>query len=342
MTMKIGFLLPSEFAVGNPYNGIREQAYYQISALRRLGVDIVMLNPWEKQPMKSLDCVHFFAGGPSLAGVSLKTPDPIARLVFSPILDTLAPYKLYRLSALLGAGSIPKLRTIQGYYREQANASKIVIVRSRYEADLVQYGLGIEKAKIRIVLNGAPLQEVEGREVVPDRFNISEPFALHISRITNKNKNVLSLIEAVGPTGISLVIAGTADDSAYLDKINLAISRYDNVSYVGQVSEDEKRYLYHNCELFCLPSRFEGTGLVALEAAMCGSKILITRNGGPPDYFGEHAVYTEKGSVEEIRLRFIEAWSAASSQALRDHVRAELTWERSADSLVSIYRELIE
>jgi glycosyltransferase involved in cell wall biosynthesis len=97
--------------------------------------------------------------------------------------------------------------------------------------------------------------------------------------------------------------------------------------------------LYAACTVFCLPSVHEGTGLVALEAASLGARIVITRNGGPPDYFADMAEYVDPFSVESIRAGVERAWNAAPSDKLRSHVLTNLTWDASARSLISAYRK---
>ena len=52
----------------------------------------------------------------------------------------------------------------------------------------------------------------------------------------------------------------------------------ERVKLIGDVSEDEKWCLYRNAGVFVLPSteKTEAFGLVLLEAAHCGARLVIT------------------------------------------------------------------
>ncbi len=65
--MRIGFLLPADFAIGNPGNGIAEQARRQAEALQARGHDVVQLDPWLWQDPAQFDVLQFYLGGPLLA-----------------------------------------------------------------------------------------------------------------------------------------------------------------------------------------------------------------------------------------------------------------------------------
>ena len=118
--MRIGFLVPSSFSIGNPGNGIAEQARQQAAALERRGHTVLRLNPWEWQDERELDVLHFFVGGTQMAGITqgrqLTRP---GLLVFAPIIDSNQSFRSYRLAARLGSLS-PRFLTVPGAFRRQA------------------------------------------------------------------------------------------------------------------------------------------------------------------------------------------------------------------------------
>src|SRR5581483_11436644 len=128
--MRIGFLLPADFAVGSRASGILEQARRQAEALEDLGHTVLRLTPWEWQDERELDVLHFYLGGPALAGVvehrNLSKPGV---LVFSPIIDSNESFVAYRLAAALGEIST-RFTTVPGILRKQARGSDVVICRS--------------------------------------------------------------------------------------------------------------------------------------------------------------------------------------------------------------------
>lgn len=342
ITMKIGFLLPTNFAIDGAGNGVRAQAMAQMAALEKIGVGVVRLNPWDFWERQATDVVHFYSGGMPMFGIEHHRGGPQApMLVFSPIIDSNEPNYRYRLAARLGT-ALPKIYTVPGELRRQAVGANLVICRSEHEKRRLIYGLGIQLDKVRIVLNGASPPAPADPGPVLARLDLPSEFVLHVSSYTQSRKNVKRLVEAVGPTGIPLVIAGTAAPGAELDRLNDLARRFPNIRLLGFQGESDLAALYGACRVFCLPSVHEGTGLVALDAAARGAEIVVTRNGGPPDYFGRWAYYVDPYNVAEIRGAITKAWHAKPNGELRQHVLQNLTWEKSARSLLSAYEELLK
>jgi glycosyltransferase involved in cell wall biosynthesis len=257
-------------------------------------------------------------------------------LAFAPIIDSNQSIRAYRVAA--GVGNITwKLATVPGEFRRQALASDLVIVRSRHEHERVAGGLGIDPAKIEIVLNGVDPVTDADPAAARRAFDLPENFLLHVSSYTQDRKNVVRMLEAVGPLGIPVILVGHTLPGPTLDHINGLAERFGNVRRLPFVDQQMLHNLYAACRVFCLPSTHEGTGLVALEAASLGARIVITRNGGPPDYFANLAEYVDPFSVESIRSAVQRAWEAPPSDALRTHVLRHLTWDASARALMAAY-----
>lgn len=339
LAMNIGFLLPASFAVGNPFNGIREQAAAQADALATLGHEVVRLDPWERIDANDLDILQFFVGGPAMHGLEQRITALRCKVVFAPIIDSTTGNRSYRLAATAGRLH-PRLFTTPGTFARQAAFSDAIVVRSNFERERLIEGLGADAARVHLVLNGCNPGRTADPEIARADLDLPEDFVLHVSRFTNRSKNVERMIEAIGPTGLPLIVAGTSAPGAVKDRIDATASRYPNVRFVGRVNDEIRDSLYAACRVFCLPSTREGTGLVALEAAAQGAAVVITANGGPPDYFGDLAHYVHRGEAEEIRDAVQRAWASGAHPNLRDHVRQRLSWQRSAESLVDVYRSL--
>jgi glycosyltransferase involved in cell wall biosynthesis len=342
--MKIGFLVPSMFAVGNPANGVAAQARFQAEALEALGHEVVRLNPWEWQDPAEFDVVQFFIGGFGLYTVeNLRRAMSKGILAFAPIIDSNEPNVLYRMAA--AAGNLhPKIFSIPGELRRQALRSDVVICRSTFERNRVIKGLGISAGKVEVVLNGTEVKDSGQRhaEEVRSRLELTEDYVLHVSAYTQQRKNVVRLAEAVGPLGYPLVIAGFAQPGRELESLQALARKFRTIRLLGFLDRDSLHGLYAGCRVFCLPSRHEGTGLVALEAAAHGANVVITRNGGPPDYFGPHAEYVDPDNTGQIREAVRVAWEKPKNVQFREFLSANLTWKRSAEALVEVYGKCLE
>jgi glycosyltransferase involved in cell wall biosynthesis len=342
--MRIGFLLPTSFAVGTRGSGIVEQARRQAEALESLGHAVVRLNPWEWQDERQLDVLHFYLGGPSMTGVvehrNLSKPGV---LVFAPIIDSNQSFAAYRLAAALGSLS-ERFATVPGLLRRQALASHVVVCRSSHEVQRVSLGLGIPPDKIAVVLNGCPpsVAAAGAAGEIRDRLRLPSEFVLHISAFTQERKNVLKLIEATRRLGYPLVIAGTAKPGPVMAQIERHARGNDRLRILGFIDEPTKAALYSLCRVFCLPSIHEGTGLAALEAGAAGASVVITRNGGTRDYFLEHATYIDPRSEQSIQDGIARAWNVTGGNELRQHIAQRLSWLESGKSLERVYLTHLE
>lgn len=338
--MRIGFFLPSEFAIGNPGNGIVAQARYQAQSLQAAGHTVVRMNPWDWRDALEFDVLHFFSGGVSTQDI--RDLHGLARrplFAFSPIIDSNQSFPAYRLAARLGAIT-PRIRTIPALMRDFALHSDVVICRSRHEQQRVIKGLGIAENKVEIVLNGCPPPTLVQQQPAPlsaPLCGLPEDFVLHISAFTQDRKNILRLAEAAGSLGYTLVIAGQSTPGPILDALQDRARAGQPIRILGYVDEPTKAALYGMCRVFCLPSIHEGTGLVAVEAAAGGARVVITRNGGPPDYFREFAQYVDPYDVPDIKRALSRAWNQPKNDWLMKHVTSQLTWERSAQALAAVY-----
>lgn len=337
LPVRIGFILPANYCLSGPGNGVRVQAHCQAEALRRAGHDVRLLEPWTPYQRDTLDVVQFFMGGAANHGIEVSRRAGIGKLVFAPIIDTNESNRRYRWAARLGSLT-PKVTTVPGLFRAQALAADLVVCRSRHEQRRIVEGLGVPESRTRIILNGVdPPPAVDASEAIRTHRLPAEGYLLHVGKYADPRKNALNLIEAVGPTGLALVVAGNAEETPYKAQVIAAAARYPNVTLLGIQPHPMLEALYAGCRVFCLPSVHEGTGLVALEAAVHGANVVITRHGGPPDYFADLAEYVEPTDVAGIRAAVLRAWERPRDGALRRHVLDTLTWDRSAKALVDAY-----
>jgi glycosyltransferase involved in cell wall biosynthesis len=326
-------------AVDGRGNGIRMQAIHQLEALCKLGHDVVPMQPWEEYDSASFDVVQFFLGGFSTYGLERRRQVSLKKLVFAPIIDTNEPFWRYRIAANFGR-LIPKIFTVPGVFRSQADCCDLVICRSSYERNRIVKGLGVSPDKCRVVLNGVAKRRSASGARAKEQLEFPDNFLLHVGAYTQARKNVLRLAYAALEVGKPLVIAGRSDPGPTLAALlDLERRNPKKIRVLPYMARDQLEDLYDACKVFCLPSYHEGTGLVALEAANYGSGIVITKNGGPPDYFGKLAYYVDPFSVGSIARAIDSAWEKPRQKELQSRME-ELTWEASANELLSAYRSV--
>jgi len=140
---------------------------------------------------------------------------------------------------------------------------------------------GIPDAKVRVVPSPLPDDAYVPGDASWGRDRVGGPFILYLGRL-HEEKGVDDLLEAFSrlPPDARLVFAGP--DGGRLSALrnrarDLGVA--SRVTFLGTVSEDEKRSLLASCVCLALPSLFEAQGLVAIESWAQGRPIVATRVG---------------------------------------------------------------
>jgi hypothetical protein len=74
------------------------------------------------------------------------------------------------------------------------------------------------------------------------------------------------------------------------------------ILFLGQVTEEDLRWLYAECAVVVVPSRFESFGLTAVEAMMFAKPVIASRSGGADDVLtdGEDGLLVEPGNADTL------------------------------------------
>ncbi|MBC7829372.1 MAG: glycosyltransferase family 4 protein [Chitinophagaceae bacterium] len=155
-------------------------------------------------------------------------------------------------------------------------------------------------------------------------------------------KNQLNLIKALHNTRFKLVIIGSAspNQSTYFEACKEAAG--SNVSFVGNLPQQELISYYQRAKVHVLPSWFETTGLSSLEAAAMGCNIVVTPKGDTVEYFENYAFYCEPDSVHSIFEAIEKASLAPYDEALRHKIFTRYTWLQAAAKTKAAYQEIMQ
>lgn len=183
-----------------------------------------------------------------------------------------------------------------------------------------------------------------------EKYSLSD-FVLNVGHFSYR-KNQLSLINALKDLGISVVFIGESPDSFSYYGIKNTIDRlyyqkckrYADASFtfLRTMPHDEIASAYAACRVFVLPSLYETPGLSALEAALSGANICITKGGSTHEYFSKFAFYCDPHSSESIRNAVLRAYETPKSAALKEHVLTNFTWDKTAKATLEAYEKVLE
>jgi glycosyltransferase involved in cell wall biosynthesis len=154
-------------------------------------------------------------------------------------------------------------------------------------------------------------------------------------------KNQLNLIKALTGTKYRLLLIGSPapNQLAYYRACRKAAG--SNISFIGQVKQEELNHYYRMAKVHVLPSWFETTGLSSLEAGMMQCNIVITKKGDTMEYFGDHAFYCDPSSPASIYNAIEDAAQSETGPALQQKIRTQHTWQQAAEQTKNAYQKAL-
>ena len=313
--MRVTFLVPHHG--GLYFGGAEVQALRTAEWLQKMGVQVEWLLPFTRQLGQIL---HAFGCYPHYHLIFKYAGIHEVPIVLSPIFyrDISSFWKRLRyllyLKTPLRSRSLRKIATLI----RKANR---VLPNTHAEAQQIQELFRVPNSKIRVVPNGVDLRFADADpRLFKEYVGIKEPFVLCVGRIEPR-KNQERLIRALKGTGLRLILIGDPASKEYYERCRSLAD--DKVAFVPSIPHDDPLLAsaYAACRVFALPSLLETPGIAALEAGVAGARIVITRYGGPQEYFGEFAHYVEPRSIESIRRAIMSAWeSEADIESQRRHL----------------------
>lgn len=170
--------------------------------------------------------------------------------------------------------------------------------------------------------------------------NESREGVLCVGRI-ERRKNQLNLIKAINQTKYKLTLIGkpTPNQLDYYEECKIQAG--DNVTFINSVTEEELVNNYQIHRVHVLASWFETTGLVSLEAAICGCNIVITEMGDTKEYFESYAKYCDPKSIKSIQEAIELAYNSESSNDFRKKILSQYTWEATAQKTKEVYSKIL-
>jgi glycosyltransferase involved in cell wall biosynthesis len=114
----------------------------------------------------------------------------------------------------------------------------------------------------------------------------------------------------------------------------------ESVRVVGQTSREELGEFFAQASVHAVPSLFETTGLVSLEAALSGCNVVTTEVGYAREYFEDMAWYCAPYDLGSIRSAVLAAINAPPQDELRRRVLDRHTWAHTGAATAAAYRDL--
>ena len=322
-----------------------------LDSLCDFGIDARRMVPGEMDDLASrADCVHLFGSRAEF----LPLVESARRQSVPVVLSTIAWYDwrdywhggtnvVSRSAAVARFAARAACPWLPSWRRRLYNSVDLLLPNSTAEARQLMRYFRVPADRIHVVPNGADprFSQAEAKLFV-DRYGLRD-FVLCPGRIEPR-KNQLGLIRALRHTNVPVVVLGQVvpGHEDYLAACRREANRH--VRFIDRLDHDDPLLAsaYAACGCLALVSRFETPGLVALEAAMSGTPLVLPVGGCAQEYFGPLAQYVQSNDYRGIREAVLWALAQGRSATLADHVRDNFSWTTAAAATREAYRQVIE
>ncbi|MBM3314723.1 glycosyltransferase family 4 protein [candidate division WOR-3 bacterium] len=263
---------------------------------------------------------------------------PLARVPVVSVVHDLTPLALSRWHG-------EQQKTLFWLGLQSLRWASAVIADSEYTRhDLRQLRL-VAPARIQVAPLGPGIERAAGSTSLAVSL---KPYVLFVGCLYWQ-KNLVRLVSAFARlrdhSGLRLVFAGKdfPERVAYIRRTARNHGLEDRVLFLEDVSDSDLSHLYQNCEVFVLPSLYEGFGLPVLEAMTHGAPVVCSRTSSLPEVAGDAAVYFDPCDVDDMAraINLVLSRPGLAAELGRRGIRraAAYTWDRTADV---IYRTAVD
>lgn len=145
-----------------------------------------------------------------------------------------------------------------------------------------------------------------------------------------------------------LNIVGNGDLYGYFKNLAVELGLIGNVSFLGDVKEEELVRTYQLSDFLVLPSITDGEGFgrVALEALSCGTNIIVSKFAGVSSLLKQHGIgtiydpYFPEEAIEKIEDAFNQSTQLSSDKVNRFFRDEKLELETVVLETIKVYESL--
>lgn len=326
----------------NLNNGWGGYSFYLIKALKRQGLEVVVIDSSKKysqakKMIKDCDVVHSLIEPMVFLGSLVSGHRPF--FVTAHGTYAVEPLDKFCLSGL-------KLR----YAYKKATA--VICVSHFTESEIKKR---ILDAKTVVINNGVNFEKFQKEKIAkPNLLENHSPIILGVGALKSRKGYHLTIpavacLKKQYPNFL-YIISGDQSDARYFDKLKFLVQEHglqNNVKFII-ASDDELVYLYRHSDIFLLTPlnidhHFEGFGLVYLEAAAAGLPSIGSSDCGAEDAIKNNQtgflvpqdnVEATSNAIMELlgnRELLVKMGENAKSFA------AEMTWDKVAKEIILLY-----
>jgi glycosyltransferase involved in cell wall biosynthesis len=258
------------------------------------------------------------------------------------------------------AGVPVKIATVQ-LFVEQA-WSQALILRQRIVSTMVDRYLAVSNGmardlarvfkipphKLTVVFDGIKIERFEHPpNATPDLSGATRPIVMTVARLDRQKGQTFLLQAAALVPEATFVLVGDGPDRAMLEQQARQLNVADRVIFLG--TRQDLPELLASCDLFVLPSLYEGLPLAVMDAMAAGKPVIGTTVTGTEQIIKDHetGILVPPGQprplADAIRLLLSDPQLALTlACAGQKRVREEFSAEAMVHGVTQVYEELLD
>jgi glycosyltransferase involved in cell wall biosynthesis len=174
----------------------------------------------------------------------------------------------------------------------------------------------------------------------------SRPLVLTCARLDKQKGHPVLLRAAAEMPGVAFAFAGEGPERVPLEALARDLGVEERVAFLGR--REDIPALLAACDVFCLPSLYEGSSLAVLEAMAAGRAVVSSAIGGTDELIedGADGLLVPPGDAGGLcealsRLLADEALRTRLGQCARTRVERDFAPQTMTEANERIYRELL-
>lgn len=142
---------------------------------------------------------------------------------------------------------------------------------------------------------------------------------------------------------VIFIVAGVGDLLPKMIDLSCELGIGDKVIFTGYIRDEEIDFLYKIADAYVMPSVSEPFGITALEAAINGTPVILSKNSGAKEIL-RNSLLVDFWDVNDIANKILSVLNynvlkeCLSENGAND--AKKISWEKQAEKVISIYNDL--
>jgi glycosyltransferase involved in cell wall biosynthesis len=185
-------------------------------------------------------------------------------------------------------GWVRALLSLQARWeRRNAQRADLVLVTSRYSAEVAQREYGVSPERLAVVPEPVDLEVWDDQFWRAPRRSRGGPVVLCVARMYPRKRlgdllHAATILRARLPE-VRVRIVGRGPEWEAVSRLHVELGLDDEVALLGDLSRERLAEEYVNASVFCLPSVQEGFGIAFLEAMAAELPVVACRIAAVPE-----------------------------------------------------------